>query len=110
MYVYPLLETNKRIRLSQFSSSQGNGALRDTGNGGNSESWHQLDAYFPFDPYQLPVSKRWIENDYVVWKGIPGLNPEEDEDESGEEEEEEEEEDGIDLEDEDTATDADDDE
>jgi len=109
MYVYPLLETNKRIRLSQFSSSQGNGALRDTGNGGNSESWHQLDAYFPFDPYQLPVSKRWIENDYVVWKGIPGLNPEEDEDESGEEEEEEEEEDGIDLEDEDTATDADDD-
>jgi RNA polymerase I-specific transcription initiation factor RRN3 len=110
MYVYPLLETNKRIRLSQFSSSQGNGALRDTGNGGNSESWHQLDAYFPFDPYQLPVSKRWIENDYVVWKGIPGLNPEEDEDESGEEEEEEEEEDGIDLEDDDTATDADDDE
>jgi RNA polymerase I-specific transcription initiation factor RRN3 len=104
MYVYPLLETNKRIRLSQFSSSQGNGALRDTGNGGNSESWHQLDAYFPFDPYQLPVSKRWIENDYIQWKGIPGLNQEEDEDESGEEEE-----DSVELDDEDTATDADDD-
>ncbi|CZR50609.1 related to RNA Polymerase I Transcription Factor Rrn3 [Phialocephala subalpina] len=87
MYVYPLLETNKRIRLSQFSSSLANGALRDTGNGGNNESWHQLDAYFPFDPYQLPVSKRWVEDDYVQWKSVPGLNQDEDEDdESGEEE------------------------
>lgn len=98
MYVYPLLESNKRIRLSQFSSSQGNGALRDTGNGGNSESWHQLDAYFPFDPYQLPLSRHWVEKDYVQWKGVPGLNQEEsDEDESGEEEEEEDE---VDLDDE----------
>jgi RNA polymerase I-specific transcription initiation factor RRN3 len=105
MYVYPLLEANKRVRLSQFSYGHGNGALRDTGNGGNSESWHQLDAYFPFDPYQLPVSRHWIENDYVQWKGVPGLNQEEsDEEESGDEEEEE-----VDLDD-DTATDADDDE
>lgn len=105
MYVYPLLETNKRIRLSQFATSQGSGALRETGNGGNDESWHQLDAYFPFDPYQLPVSKRWIENDYVQWKGIPGLNQdEEDEDESGDDEDGE-----INAEDLDTATDDDDD-
>ncbi|KAE8442291.1 hypothetical protein EG329_003491 [Mollisiaceae sp. DMI_Dod_QoI] len=105
MYVYPLLETNKRIRLSQFSSSQANGALRDTGNGGNNESWHQLDAYFPFDPYQLPVSKRWVEDDYVQWKHVPGLNQDEDEgDESGGEEED----DSVDVEEEDTATDGDD--
>ena len=85
MYVYPLLETNKRIRLSQFSANLSNGALRDTGNAGNSESWHQLDAYFPFDPYQLPISKRWIEKDYVQWQGIPGLNQdEEEEDEESE--------------------------
>jgi RNA polymerase I-specific transcription initiation factor RRN3 len=104
MEVAPLIETNKRIRLSQFSASQANGALRDSGNGGNDESWHQLDAYFPFDPYQLPVSKRWIEGDYVQWKGIPGLN-QEDEDEDTEEEDDEEEE--VEIED-DTATDADD--
>ncbi|KAK0118851.1 hypothetical protein ONS96_011933 [Cadophora gregata f. sp. sojae] len=105
MYVYPLLETNKRIRLSQYSSGQGNGALRDAGNGGNNESWHQLDAYFPFDPYQLPVSKRWIEGDYVQWKGIPGLNQEDDsDDESGEEDDE----DDVDVDDDDTATDGDD--
>ena len=105
LYVYPLLETNKRIRLSRFASSQGNGALRDTGNGGNDESWHQLDAYFPFDPYQLPVSKRWIEADYVQWRGIPGLDAEEDEDESGDEDEDED----VEV-DEDTATDEDGDE
>jgi RNA polymerase I-specific transcription initiation factor RRN3 len=90
MYVYALLEKNKRIRLSQFATSRGSGALRDTGNGGNSESWHQLDAYFPFDPYQLPVSKRWLEGDYVQWKGIPGLSQddEDDEEESADDEEE----------------------
>ncbi|KAH7416999.1 RNA polymerase I-specific transcription initiation factor-like protein rrn3 [Cadophora sp. MPI-SDFR-AT-0126] len=106
MYVYPLLETNKRIRLSQYSSGQGNGALRDTGNGGSNESWHQLDAYFPFDPYQLPVSKRWIEGDYVQWKGIPGLNQEEDD--SDEDSGEDDDEDDVDVDDDDTATDGDD--
>ena len=106
IYVYPLLETNKRIRLSQFATGRGNAALRDGGNGGNSESWHQLDAYFPFDPYQLPVSRRWIDPDYVQWKGITSLEEEEDdEDESGDEEDEEE----VEVE-EDTATDDDGDE
>ena len=35
---------------------------------------YQLDAYFPFDPYQLPRSRRWLEGDYVEWRGIPGLD------------------------------------
>ncbi|KAI9650250.1 DNA independent RNA polymerase I transcription factor [Ciborinia camelliae] len=102
MYVYPLLETNKRIRLSQFSSAAGNGALRDSG--ASNDSWHQLDAYFPFDPYQLPVSKKWIEDDYVQWKGIPGLNQEEDDDDSSGDEEEEDDDENA-AEDDDTATD-----
>ena len=101
MYVYPVIEKNKRIRLSQFASGQGSGGLRDSGNGRNDESWHQLDAYFPFDPYQLPISKRWIEADYLQWRGIPGLDAEEEEDESADDDEDDE-----DLEvDEDTATD-----
>ncbi|CAD6504275.1 BgTH12-06008 [Blumeria graminis f. sp. triticale] len=79
IYVYPLLETNKRIRLGQFSVINVNGALRGTGSDSN-EKWHQLDAYFPFDPYQLPISKRWIEGDYVQWKGIPGLDQGQDDD------------------------------
>lgn len=82
MYVYPLIESNKRVRLTQFLSSTyaTGGALRDAGYDGQEESFHQLDPYFPFDPYQLPVSKRWLDNDYVHWKSVPGLNADEDED------------------------------
>ncbi|TVY56201.1 RNA polymerase I-specific transcription initiation factor rrn3 [Lachnellula cervina] len=106
LYVYPRLESNKRIRLSQFSSSQANGALRDTGNGGNDESWHQLESYFPFDPYQLPMSKRWVDDDYVQWKGVPGLNQDEESDDDSADEDDEEE---AEVE-ENTATDEDDNE
>lgn len=82
MYAYPLIESNKRIRLTQFLSStySTGGALRDSGFDTQEESFHQLDPYFPFDPYQLPVSKRWLAEDYVNWKSIPGLNAEDDED------------------------------
>jgi RNA polymerase I-specific transcription initiation factor RRN3 len=99
MYVYSLLETNKRIRLSQFSSA-GTAALREVGQLNNNESWHQLEAHFPFDPYQLPVSKRWVEDDYVQWQPVPGMEPEEDDDSEEEDDEE------VDVE-EDTATDDD---
>ncbi|KEY70648.1 hypothetical protein S7711_02251 [Stachybotrys chartarum IBT 7711] len=82
IYVYPLVEANKRIRLTQFLSStySTGGALRDAGYEGQEESFHQLDPYFPFDPYQLPISKRWLVGDYVQWKAIPGLNADDDED------------------------------
>lgn len=87
LYVYPLLETNKRIRVSnnpsfrrnitasssysdtRFSQGQAERETRAGGDGGN-----QLDAYFPFDPYHLPRSLRWLDGDYVEWKGIPGLD------------------------------------
>ncbi|KAF7550594.1 hypothetical protein G7Z17_g5607 [Cylindrodendrum hubeiense] len=82
MYVYPLVEGNKRIRLTQFLSAtySTGGALRDAGYESQDESFHQLDPYFPFDPYQLPVSKRWLENDYVNWKAVHGLNAEDEDD------------------------------
>ncbi|KPM41774.1 hypothetical protein AK830_g4802 [Neonectria ditissima] len=82
MYVYPLVEGNKRVRLTQFLSSTyaTGGALRDAGYEAQDESFHQLDPYFPFDPYQLPVSKRWLENDYVNWKAVQGLNAEDEDD------------------------------
>lgn len=38
----------------------------------------QLDAYFPFDPYKLKKSQRWVETVYVPWKPVKGM-----EDESG---------------------------
>jgi RNA polymerase I-specific transcription initiation factor RRN3 len=79
MYIYPLLEKNERIHLSQFAGSHASGRIRDAGVAGRNENWHQLDAQFPFDPYQLPISKHWVEPDYVQWKGLPGLEEEYDE-------------------------------
>jgi RNA polymerase I-specific transcription initiation factor RRN3 len=97
IYVFHLLETNKRLRLSQFSSSLNLDSAyslpeRETALSGRAEeSFQQLDEYFPFDPCHLPRSKRWIDGDYRVWQGIPGLHDEEEEvgdsedDEEGEE-------------------------
>lgn len=95
LYVFPLLETNKRIRLAP---SMGGGGYMD-GVGAREtaltmkkgEESFLLDAYFPFDPYVLPRSKRWLEDDYVQWKPVPGMQPLKDEDESEEEEEDDDE-------------------
>ena len=94
IYVFHLIETNKRLRLSQFSGPVGRDLTfgipeRETAlSGRKDESYQQLDEYFPFDPYHLPRSKRWVEGDYRDWKGIPGLH--EDGDASGSDDEDEE--------------------
>ena len=31
-----------------------------------------LEGYFPFDPYKLPRSGKWLVDDYLEWKGLPG--------------------------------------
>ncbi|KAI1097807.1 RNA polymerase I-specific transcription initiation factor RRN3 [Jackrogersella minutella] len=105
MYVYPLIESNKRLRLSQFSSGaySSGGALRDLSFDMSDESWQQLGSFFPFDPYQLPVSKRWVEQDYLQWRLIPGLGQDERDDNDSDEEEQDVDDDGE-VE-EDTATD-----
>lgn len=78
LYVYPLLESNKRLRVSSFRSistlSDPRFTIVEREIRAGSDGGHQLDAYFPFDPYQLPQSRRWLEGDYVNWRGIPGLD------------------------------------
>ncbi|KAL9102770.1 MAG: hypothetical protein Q9163_002132 [Psora crenata] len=92
VYVYHVLEVNKRIRLSRYTSSASTSMKyaqpqRETALSVSNNASHQhLDAYFPFDPYYLPKSKRWIEEDYRVWRGVPGLD-EEEASQSGSEEE-----------------------
>ncbi|KAH0362004.1 RNA polymerase I-specific transcription initiation factor RRN3, partial [Aureobasidium melanogenum] len=96
MYVIPLLETNKRLRLSSFRSmtappSRDMGAARreNTLSHQSGEAHHQLDAFFPFDPYQLPKSKKWLEGDYMVWRGVPGMQDDDDDEDSSDEDEDE---------------------
>ncbi|KAK4698116.1 RNA polymerase I-specific transcription initiation factor RRN3, partial [Lecanoromycetidae sp. Uapishka_2] len=86
VYVYHLLETNKRVRLLQFVGNKYGGVTRETAlSARRDEDYQHLDEYFPFDPYHLPKSKHWIEGDYREWAGIPGLDDEQDS-ESGSEE------------------------
>ncbi|KAF2147422.1 uncharacterized protein K452DRAFT_293846 [Aplosporella prunicola CBS 121167] len=88
VYVYPLLETNKRLRLARsITSAMMYGGLQERETAlsvKSNESALQLDAYFPFDPYNLPRSKRWVEGDYNEWKSIPGLDQENEEDSDSE--------------------------
>lgn len=39
-----------------------------------------LDSYFPFDPFLLKKSRKWIDECYVVWTPVPGLEEEDDDD------------------------------
>ena len=75
VYVYHLLETNKRVRVLQSAGAVYGQLNRETAlSARRDESSQHLDAYFPFDPYHLPKSKRWIEGDYREWSGVPGLD------------------------------------
>lgn len=92
LYVFTLLESNKRLRLGHSSSYYGTAGLSDIGRRETAfdrktgEAHHQLEAYFPFDPYHLPKSKRWVEGEYNEWKLPRGLR-QDDEDEDSESEE-----------------------
>ncbi|OAT08924.1 ribosomal DNA transcription factor Rrn3 [Blastomyces gilchristii SLH14081] len=86
MYLYSLIETNKRVRISSFRSltalameSRFGHVERETK--ADDDMGPQLDAYFPFDPYHLPRSRRWVVGDYLEWRGIPGVDDRKDEDE-----------------------------
>ncbi|KAK1752417.1 RNA polymerase I-specific transcription initiation factor RRN3 [Echria macrotheca] len=87
LYIYPKIEMNRKIQLSQFfgGTYATGGGIRDSGFEIDLDRGH-LEPSFPFDPYQLPLSKRWLDLDktYISWKPYAILNkPEE-----GDEEEE----------------------
>ncbi|KAF7185819.1 RNA polymerase I-specific transcription initiation factor rrn3 [Pseudocercospora fuligena] len=97
LYVFSLLERNKRIRLGQVPSYFKLGGTIDIGRRETAfdrktgEAHHQLEAYFPFDPYHLPQSKKWIEGEFNAWQLPRGMKQDDDEEEEDESDEEEEE-------------------
>jgi RNA polymerase I-specific transcription initiation factor RRN3 len=107
-YVDSLIETNKRVRLSRSLASaylNGIGGRQTALTGKKGEEAFLMDAYFPFDPYVLPRSKRWVEQDYVQWRPVPGMPVEKDDDDEDDEDDEDEEDDSSsDKEDVDDAT------
>jgi RNA polymerase I-specific transcription initiation factor RRN3 len=85
-FLYDKLALNKNVRListrAMVSDPNLNVPDRDLSWVGESG---MMEGHFPFDPYHLPVSKRWVEGDYVFWEGLPG---EKREDEDSDEEDE----------------------
>ncbi|KAK4629729.1 RNA polymerase I-specific transcription initiation factor rrn3 [Fulvia fulva] len=100
LYVFSILERNKRIRLGNVISYRSGGVdigRRETAmDRKTGDEHHQLEAYFPFDPYHLPQSKRWLEGEYNEWVLPRGMKrDEEDEEDSDQEEDYESDEDDI---------------
>lgn len=80
MFLHDKINANRRIYLSSYVSSSVE-ALRETASHNPyDESWLQLTPYFPFDPYQLPESRHWVDDDYIPYNSFPGLDGEEDSD------------------------------
>ena len=73
IYIYPKLEMNKHVRIATHRKTPSDLTMSDPN---RDLSWMgddgMLEGYFPYDPYQLPISKHWIQDDYVEWQGIPG--------------------------------------
>ena len=88
LYLFTKIEANKHVRLtstrytiSDLGMNQPDRDLSWVGENG------MMEGYFPYDPYQLPLSRRWVQGDYVEWKGIPEANDDENDSEEGEEDE-----------------------
>lgn len=86
MEVLSKIESNKRLRLATVypryeSPSKIDIARRETAIDRKvGDSHHQLESYFPFDPYFLPNSKQWVAGDYNEWKPPRGLNRDDEDD------------------------------
>lgn len=104
LYVFPLIETNKLVRLARSHMSGASGYLAGLGaretalSRKKGEDKFLLDAYFPFDPYLLPRSRRWLTGDYIEWKPVPGMPVEHEEDDESDSSSDREEEEDMEVE------------
>ena len=78
IYLFSKIASNKNVRLYFTRVTNDNMAINSAE---RDLSWvgedGMMEGYFPYDPYQLPLSKKWVEGDYVQWQGIPGEKVEE---------------------------------
>jgi RNA polymerase I-specific transcription initiation factor RRN3 len=91
MFLHSKIASNRHVRLHALherSISQLDiNAPAGMSDGGLMGDNGVMEGYFPYDPYELPISRHWVEQEYVVWKGIPGEKIVEGSDEEEDEEE-----------------------
>ncbi|CAK9440394.1 uncharacterized protein LODBEIA_P44940 [Lodderomyces beijingensis] len=75
-YCYSIIEHNKRERMLQTNGSVTMPSA--VGNFKQKQEFLDLEAYFPFDPLVLPMSKKIVGRNFVEWSEV---NPEEEDDE-----------------------------
>src|SRR5690554_6089015 len=91
MYIYPILEQNKKIYIPRQTNIGASGTGGRDGSGADNNGLpnggalpQELETFFPFDPYRLRQSAPFVRTIYQEW--------EDDEEEDDEEEEDEEDE------------------
>lgn len=77
-YCYLIIEHNKRERMLQHTSA----LPLAVGSFKQKQEFLDLEAYFPFDPLVLPLSKQVISKNYVEWTEV-NPNEDDDDDDSG---------------------------
>ncbi|KAK3818310.1 MAG: RNA polymerase I-specific transcription initiation factor RRN3-domain-containing protein [Linnemannia gamsii] len=94
MYIYPILEQNKKIYIPRHTARpDSDGGSRNGAGGGQvmgGQLPHELETFFPFDPYRLRQSAPFMQGIYQEWENEEDdEEDEEDEDEYDEYDEEE---------------------
>lgn len=81
-YCYSIIEQNKRERML---SNNGNKAVLPStvGNFKQKQEFLDLEAYFPFDPLVLPLSKKVVNTNYIEWSDVNPNQDEDDDEDSG---------------------------
>lgn len=89
IYCHTIIERNRRNPITRAMAAMSEYSARETALGANSAVKVRLPSEYPFDPYELPRSKHWVEDVYRGWQEPPGMSkPEEPEDSSDAEDDE----------------------
>ena len=85
VYCYPILEANKRNPDGEPSQRT---PARQTFVPPQANT--ELNTFFPFDPYKLPKSSRYIDGVYREWSAVAIDDEDDEDDDEGEDEDEDE--------------------
>jgi RNA polymerase I-specific transcription initiation factor RRN3 len=100
MFLHSKIASNQHVRLHttqhQRTISQLDINAPDLGSEGGTLAGDNgvMEGYFPYDPYELPISRHWVQQEYVAWKGIPGEKVVEDSDEEVDDDDDDDDDDG----------------
>lgn len=88
IYCYSIMESNKRSEFQTNSDNTNKSISTPAFFLGNSSLHAELNTFFPFDPYKLPKSNKYIEGIYRDWSSV-AIDEEDSDNDSNDEEDNE---------------------